>query len=78
MVRQTKKQLIQISKNKGLPVKGLTRDELIDQLQENQSNNGDDRNETDEHREELNDGQVAMEEVVEVGNAETANLRLKL
>ena len=78
MVRQTKKQLIQISKDKGLPFKGLTRDELIDQLQENQSNDGDDRNGTDEHGEELNDGQDETEEVIEVGNAETANLRLKL
>ena len=75
MVRQTKKQLIQISKDKGLPFKGLTRDELIDQLQENQSNDGDDRNGTDEHGEELNDGQ---DETEEVGNAETVNLRLKL
>ena len=75
MVRQTKKQLIQISKVKGLPFKGLTRDELIDQLQENQSNDGDDWN---EHREELNDGQDETGEVAGVGNAEIANLRLKL
>ena len=78
MVRQTKKQLIQISKDKGLPFKGLTRDELIDQLQENQSNDGDDRNWTDEHREEVNAGQDETEEFAEVGNAETVNLRLKL
>ena len=77
MVRQTKKQLIQLSKDKGLPFKGLTRDELMDQLQENQSNDGDDRSERDRD-EELDDGQDATEEVVEVGNAETANLRLKL
>ena len=45
----------------------------MDQLQEHQSNDGDDRNEI-----ELEDGQVETEEVVEVGNAETVNLRLKL
>ena len=78
MVRLTKKQLIQLSKDKGLQFKGLTRDELMDQLQEHQSNDGD-RNEGEMDRdEEVDDGHVETGEVVEVGNAETANLRLRL
>ena len=83
MPKLNKKELVKLCQERGLPIKGLTRQGLVDQLQAY-----DDENDRNEDGGDLNDGEndedpieVArdgMTSQTDTGNAETAILRLKL